>query len=225
MNVGITSKTDVFGAFVWIVGFVIWNLIKRANTLMQNLKVIIETKNSEIRILSPSVGFCSLKIRPGKYLAAGAFIGNLKILNSNFNLYLPADVFGTVSVDKKNDIMLQVEYKQELFRLSPENIGPNNEEKKTRAKTNDQNGPEKGFLVRASTTGIFYRRSSPDSPAYVEEGQKIEKGKILGLIEVMKTFNHIVFQGTDSSESGVIKNILREDAQEVKLGDGLFVVE
>ena len=59
----------------------------------------------------------------------------------------------------------------------------------------------------------------------MEEGQKIEKGKVLGLIEVMKTFNHVVFQGTDTSESGVIKKILVEDAQEVKLGEGLFVVK
>ena len=109
--------------------------------------------------------------------------------------------------------------------MSPENIRSNDEVKKVQVKSTNQNGLEDGYQIRASTTGIFYRRSSPDAPAYVKEGQKIERGKILGLIEVMKTFNHIVFQGTDNSNSGVITKILCEDAQEVKLGDGLFVVE
>ena len=192
---------------------------------MLTLKVITESKNTEIRVLSPSVGFCSLATKHGKYLAAGTFIGKLKIINTNINLYLPADVFGKVVIEEERDKIFQVEYKQELFRLSPENIRSNDEVKKVQVKSTNQNGLEDGYQIRASTTGIFYRRSSPDAPAYVKEGQKIERGKILGLIEVMKTFNHIVFQGTDNSNSGVITKILCEDAQEVKLGDGLFVVE
>ncbi len=192
---------------------------------MLNLKVIIESKDSQVRVLSPSVGFCSLVTEPGKYLTAGTFIGKLKILNTNINLYLPADVFGKVVIEEQRDQIFPVEYKQDLFRLSPENVRSNGEEKKEESKTTNQNEAGDGYMVRASTTGIFYRRSSPDTPAYVEEGQKIEKGKVIGLIEVMKTFNHIVFQGTDNSDSGVIKKILCDDAQEVKLGDGLFVVE
>ena len=192
---------------------------------MLNLKVITESNNSQVKVLSPSVGLCSLNPEHNAYLSAGAFIGKLKILNTNINLYLPADVFGKVLIEEERDKLFQVEYKQELFRLSPENIQANNELKKVQAKTKDKNGLENGYLITAFTTGIFYRRSSPDEPSYVKEGQKIEKGKILGLIEVMKTFNHIVFQGTDNSDSGVIKKILCEDAQEVKLGERLFVIE
>ncbi len=43
--------------------------------------------------------------------------------------------------------------------------------------------------------------------------------------EVTKTYNYIVFQGTDNSDSGVIKKILCDDAQKVKLGKGLFIIE
>lgn len=192
---------------------------------MSSLKAIVNKLDSQIQILSPSVGLCSLNPEHNGYLSAGAFIGSLKILNTNIDLYLPADVFGKVLIEEERDKIFQVEYKQELFCLSPENIQANNELKKVHTKTKDENGLEHGYLIHAFTTGIFYRRSSPEAPAYVEEGQKIEKGKILGLIEVMKTFNHIVFQGTDNSDSGVVKKILCEDAQEVKLGEGLFVIE
>ena len=192
---------------------------------MLNLKVITESINSQVSVLSPSIGFCCVVAKPGKHLSANAFIGKLTILNTNINLYLPPDVFGKVIIEEKRDKTFPVEYKQELFRLSQENIRSESKEKKVQTKEKDKKELDGGFLIRASTTGIFYRRSSPDAPAYVEEGQKIEKGKIVGLIEVMKTFNHIVFHGTDISDSGVIKKILCEDAQEVKLGDGLFVVK
>ena len=192
---------------------------------MNNLKPIIEKKDSQIKVLSPSVGFCSLIPEPDTYLSAGTFIGNMKIMNTNIDLYLPADVFGKVIIEEERDKVFAVEYKQELFRLNPEGVLANSELEKVPANKKDKNEQEEGYLIRASTTGIFYRRSSPDAPAYVKEGQKIEKGKILGLIEVMKTFNHIVFHGTDSSDSGIIKKILADDAQEVKLGEGLFLVE
>lgn len=84
---------------------------------------------------------------------------------------------------------------------------------------------EKGFIVRAFTTGIFYRKVSPDTPPYVEVGQKIKKGKVLCLIEVMKTFNQVLFQGTKISEFGIIEKILVEDVTEVKQGQALFIIK
>jgi acetyl-CoA carboxylase biotin carboxyl carrier protein len=79
--------------------------------------------------------------------------------------------------------------------------------------------------VKAFTTGIFYAKPSPDAPSFVTVGQEIEKGKALGLIEVMKTFNHIIFQGTDDSSTGTIKKIYVKDSQEVKVGQPLFLID
>ena len=191
---------------------------------MSSLKAIANTVESQTRILSPAVGFCSLAPNPETYLPIGAFIGKLTILNTNINLYLPTDVFGKTLIEKDRDKIFPVEYKQELFRLIPENIRSNIELKKIQNITKDKNGLEAGFVIRASIAGIFYSRPSPDAPAYVKAGQKITKGKILGLIEVMKTFNHIVFQGMDKSDSGIVKKVLCDDAQEVKMGEALFVL-
>ena len=53
----------------------------------------------------------------------------------------------------------------------------------------------------------------------------MKKGEILGLIEVMKTFNHILFQGTGDSDTGVVEKIYAQDAQEVQLGEKLFLIK
>ncbi|HEY3448283.1 MAG TPA: carboxyl transferase domain-containing protein [Myxococcales bacterium] len=93
--------------------------------------------------------------------------------------------------------------------------------------------PEGLFAVRAPTFGIFYRRGSPDSPPYVEQGQKVERGAVLGLVEVMKCFHQIVLGGPgehapgeqamhDAFKHGTVEKILATDAQEVKPGQALL---
>ena len=39
--------------------------------------------------------------------------------------------------------------------------------------------------------GTFYRRPSPDKPAYKENGDTVKSGDVIGLIEVMKSFNEV----------------------------------
>ncbi len=200
-------------------------LTQRIKDREEEMIALIEKGNSLIRVLSPAVGFYSEMPKENVYLSSGAMIGRLTVLNTNFLLYLPDDVSGIVKYGQMPDRMIHVGYGDELFRLSIEEI--NLRDKKSGIETNEQNEnlAEKGHIVRAFTTGIFYRRPSPDAAPYVEEGQKIEKGKVLGLIEVMKTFNHVVFQGTENSNNGTVKKILVGDGQEVKLNQPLFVIE
>lgn len=39
--------------------------------------------------------------------------------------------------------------------------------------------------------GIFYHRASPDSPMFKLPGDAITIGEVIGLIEVMKSFNEV----------------------------------
>ena len=58
--------------------------------------------------------------------------------------------------------------------------------------------PANGNEILAWTGGTFYSRETPDADEYVQEGQHIEEGEVLGLLEVMKMFNQIraEFPGT-----------------------------
>ena len=46
--------------------------------------------------------------------------------------------------------------------------------------------------------GTFYRRPAPDKPFYKKEGDAVAVGDVIGLIEVMKSFNEVKveFAGT-----------------------------
>jgi acetyl-CoA carboxylase biotin carboxyl carrier protein len=39
--------------------------------------------------------------------------------------------------------------------------------------------------------GTFYRRPAPDKPSYKEDGDTVAEGDVIGLIEVMKSFNEV----------------------------------
>ena len=74
--------------------------------------------------------------------------------------------------------------------------------------------------VTAPMSGVFYRRPSPDEPAYVELGHVVEKKQVLALLETMK-----VFQPVKSPAAGKIIGIAVQNETTVADGDLLFVIE
>ena len=73
---------------------------------------------------------------------------------------------------------------------------------------------------RAPFIGTFYRSNGPDKEPFAKVGDKITKGKILGIIEAMKLFNEI-----ESEISGTIVKVMVENAQPVEYDQVLFLVE
>ncbi len=77
-----------------------------------------------------------------------------------------------------------------------------------------------GHAVKSPMVGTFYRSASPGSAAFVEVGHSVKEGDTLCIIEAMKILNQI-----ESDKSGVIKQILIEDAQAVEYDQALFIIE
>ncbi len=75
-------------------------------------------------------------------------------------------------------------------------------------------------VIRSPIVGTFYRAPSPDAPPYVEEGDVVEKGQVLCIVEAMKIMNEI-----ESDVKGKIVKILVENAQPVEYGQPLFLIE
>jgi len=45
--------------------------------------------------------------------------------------------------------------------------------------------------IRSPLPGTFYRASSPETPPFKADGAAVSNGDVIGLIEVMKTFQEI----------------------------------
>lgn len=74
--------------------------------------------------------------------------------------------------------------------------------------------------VRAPMSGVFYRRSGPEEPPYVEVGAPVIKKQVLALLETMK-----VFQKIKSPVAGTVLEIAAENEKPLKDGDLMFVIE
>lgn len=74
--------------------------------------------------------------------------------------------------------------------------------------------------IRSPLPGVFYRRPNPGAPPFVKEGDRVDRGDTIGLVEVMKQFVPV-----KADVSGVVKRFLVEDAGEVEAGQAVVELE
>ena len=77
-----------------------------------------------------------------------------------------------------------------------------------------------GHVVKSPMVGTFYRSASPGTKVFVEIGQAVMAGDTLCIIEAMKILNQI-----EADKSGVITQILVDNAEPVEYGQPLFIIE
>lgn len=74
--------------------------------------------------------------------------------------------------------------------------------------------------VKSPMNGTFYRSPSPGAEPFVKEGEHINAGQTLCIVEAMKAMNEI-----KSTVSGKLVKILKNNAEIVKSGDVLMIIE
>ena len=77
-----------------------------------------------------------------------------------------------------------------------------------------------GHVVKSPMVGTFYRSASPGTKVFVEVGQAVLAGDTLCIIEAMKILNQI-----EADKSGIVTQILIENAEPVEYGQPLFIIE
>jgi len=92
---------------------------------------------------------------------------------------------------------------------SPESLAPLEEEPEA----------EEFHRLLSPMTGLFYRSASPDTPPFVHEGDEVEEGQPVGLIEAMKVFSEI-----PADVSGIVVRILVENGTLVSQGDPIMLL-
>lgn len=74
--------------------------------------------------------------------------------------------------------------------------------------------------IKSPITGVFYRSPSPTSPMFVKEGDVVETGKTLCIVEAMKVMNEI-----KATERAKIVKVLVENGESITSQQDLFVIE
>ncbi len=77
-----------------------------------------------------------------------------------------------------------------------------------------------GETIKSPITGVFYQSPSPSSPVFAKEGDIVETGKTLCIVEAMKVMNEI-----KATFKVKIVKILAENGKPVNSGQDLFEVE
>jgi acetyl-CoA carboxylase biotin carboxyl carrier protein len=83
----------------------------------------------------------------------------------------------------------------------------------------DSSRKVRGNVVKSPMVGTFYRAPSPSSPPFVEVGQHVKVGDVIGIIEAMKMMNQI-----EADHSGVVEAILATDGEPVEFDQALVTI-
>lgn len=73
--------------------------------------------------------------------------------------------------------------------------------------------------IRCPLPGTFYRRPSPQAEPFVEDGDRIEPGDVVGLVELMKTFHEV-----KSEQAGVVERFLVDNEDPVDAGQEIIAL-
>ncbi len=81
-------------------------------------------------------------------------------------------------------------------------------------------GPDLTNAVTSPMVGTAYLGPEPDADNFVTEGDQVEEGQTILIIEAMKTMNQI-----PAPRSGKVRAILIENAEPVEFGEPLMIIE
>jgi acetyl-CoA carboxylase biotin carboxyl carrier protein len=76
------------------------------------------------------------------------------------------------------------------------------------------------IAIESPMVGTFYRAPAPGAEPYVKEGDRVQKGTVVCIVEAMKLMNEI-----ESEVSGLIVKVVAENGKPVEFGQPLFLVE
>jgi biotin carboxyl carrier protein len=183
-------------------------------------ELLVRRAGAATFLLAPEVGLFTSALPAGSLLGPGQHAGILLAHGRQTKLVVPAGVAGRITSPRPERVHEPVAYLTRLYELAP--LAEGDVVTDLAASAAD----EAGLIVRATQTGRFYQRPSPDEPAYVEVGGELVDGQALGLLEIMKTFNQVSYKaGGKLPKRARVVRWLARDGGEVRQGEGLLEVE
>ncbi len=160
--------------------------------MSRTLQAGLVTADGKTSLVAPVIGVFTPSVRRGDVLAPGSPIGRLVTTGVARTIVALDDGVWRV-VAPAHPSRLTVQWGAPLVTVEHFAAGASEEKVETAR-------PDGGVAFESPMEGQFYRRSSPDVPAFAEPGQIVRPGDTIGLIEVMKFFYPLTFSGADAAE-------------------------
>lgn len=93
-------------------------------------------------------------------------------------------------------------------------------EKNGQSQATEEQGSISEKVVKSPLVGTFYAAAAPGEAPFVQVGDSVKKGQVLGIVEAMKLMNEI-----ESEYDGVVKEILVSNEDMIEFGQPMFVIE
>ncbi len=167
------------------------------------------------QLLAPTVGVFTARVREGELVSAGQVLGSIDVLGVLSELRAPEGVAGRVTSRIGGArTRIPVQFGDPLFAISTSSMAPV-------AKSGVVGGESSSAALSftAPMSGRFYSRPSPSDPPFVSAGDIVQRGQTIGLLEVMKTFNRLVYQGEALPERALVVKIVPGEGDDVVRGD------
>lgn len=169
-------------------------------------------------VLSPGVGRARLLVVEGQPIIGGQAVADFWCLNRHFVLQASDHCDGRIVRAKDHDVVVNLSYGETFLVVDSTATSkthglPELEESAHLLK--DDN------IISSPMDGMFYLSASPKSPPFVNIGDEIVPGQTLGLIEVMKCFYPLKYQGNKASK---ITGVVIKNATPVTCGTRLYTI-
>lgn len=168
-----------------------------------------------VALRAPAVGIWEPEVGLRRVIRPGDVVGHLDVLGVVHRVIAPDGARGLVSAvaeGVERRARVPVAYGAILFRIDPASeLGTSGSFPVVAAASR----AAAGLVFTAPTSGRFYSRPGPGKPPFVQAGDVVRDGQTVCMLEVMKTFNRVVYDaaaGGLPAEARVVEVAVADEA-------------
>lgn len=143
---------------------------------------------------------------------------NIKEIQDIINFIKKTDL-DDVSIETENYKIRVKKNNAEVTQLKEKKNIPVEIENDETKLTEESESETNHITIKSPMIGTLYRSPNPESEPYINEGDTINAGQTICIIEAMKLFNEI-----ESEFSGKVIKILIDDTSPVEFDQPLFII-
>ncbi len=143
---------------------------------------------------------------------------NIKEIQNIINFIKKTDL-DDVSIETENYKIRVKKNNSEVTQLKEKKNIPVEIENDETKLTEESEIETNHITIKSPMIGTLYRSPNPESEPYINEGDTINEGQTICIIEAMKLFNEI-----ESEFSGKVIKILIDDTSPVEFDQPLFII-